>query len=75
MVQLGDGARTAFWSDRWLDDVPLDTAIPELYSHTTLRCATVCQVICGGLAVVLGPRLSPVASRQRGALATRLATL
>jgi hypothetical protein len=67
MVQLGDCARTAFWSDWCLDDVPLDATVPELFSHTTLRSATVRQVICGGLAGVLAPRLSPVASRQREA--------
>jgi hypothetical protein len=61
-VHLGDGARTSFWSDQWLDDVPLDAAVPELFSHSTLQSAMVRQVIRGGLDGVLAPRLSPVAS-------------
>jgi hypothetical protein len=55
-----------------LDDVSLDVVTPELFSYSTLQCATVHQVVYGGLEAILAPRLSPVASRQRDLLADRL---
>jgi hypothetical protein len=40
-VQLGDGARTAFWHDHWLPRGALSATMPELLSHSTAPSATV----------------------------------
>jgi hypothetical protein len=67
-VVVGDGARASFWSDRWIGDVPLDVSMPELFTHSSLQCATVRQVVSARLDAILVPRLSPVAARQRDLL-------
>jgi hypothetical protein len=67
-VVVGDGARASFWSDRWIGDVPLDVSVPELFTHSSMQCATVRQVLSAGLDAILVPRLSPVAARQRDLL-------
>jgi hypothetical protein len=67
-VKVGDGARTAFWLDWWLPSGPVATTMPELFSHCSLQCASVRQVLTHGLDAVLAPRLSAVAAEQREAL-------
>lgn len=71
-VAVGDGSRTAFWHDKWLPAGPLALAMPELFSHCTLQCATVRQVMIGGLDALLVPRLSVTAARQKAELASLL---
>jgi hypothetical protein len=64
-VKIGDGARTAFWLDWWLPSGPISITMPELFSHCSLQCASVRQVLMHGIDAVLAPRLSTMASRQR----------
>jgi hypothetical protein len=74
-VVIGDGARASFWFDRWIGDVPLDVSMPELFTHSSLQCATVRQVFSAGLDAILVPRFSPVAARQRNLLLPMLAAV
>ncbi|XP_051224498.1 uncharacterized protein [Lolium perenne] len=49
--------------------------MPELFSHCSLQCALVRQVLTHGLDAVLAPRLSTVASGQREALLLLLSSV
>jgi hypothetical protein len=42
--------------------------MPELFSHCSLQCASVRQVVTHGLDTILAPRLSAVAARQHDEL-------
>jgi hypothetical protein len=78
-VQLADGARAAFWLDSWtcaeLPAGPMASTMPELFSHNTLRSATVRQVMACGLDSILVPRLSSTAAQQRSVLLRALSML
>lgn len=67
-VEIGDGARTAFWWDAWTPSGPLAAAMPELLSHCTAPGATVRQMMATGLDNNLVPRLSATAAAQKDAL-------
>ena len=72
-VAVGDGSRTAFGYNRWLPIGPLALAIPELFPHYTLQCATVRRVVIVGLDALHVLRLSVTATRQRATLSALLA--
>lgn len=74
-VKIGDGVRTAFWLDWWLPSGPVAAAMPELFSHCSLQCASVRQILTHGLDAVLAPRLSAVAAEQRERLLLLLSTV
>jgi hypothetical protein len=54
---------------------PLPITFAELFSQITLQCASVHLVLDLGLASVLAPRLSLVASRQRDELLLAMASM
>jgi hypothetical protein len=51
--------------DWWMPTGPLVVTPPELFYHSMLQSTSVHQVFNHGLASILAPRLSSVASRQR----------
>jgi hypothetical protein len=49
---LGNGARTSFWIDKWVGDLPLSVSFPRLFSLAIDKEATI-----GNLVVVEGDRI------------------
>ena len=62
--QIGDGARTAFWLDSWVSDVPLSTKFAALFSHALESDALVQRVLTRGISACLVPRLNSAGARQ-----------
>jgi hypothetical protein len=74
-VQLGDGAHASFWHDAWLSETPLAVRCPVLLSHAVDVDASVHSVFIGGLEWALVPRLTDAADRERGMVASEMATV
>ncbi|KAK2410379.1 hypothetical protein QL285_045745 [Trifolium repens] len=49
---LGNGARTSFWNDKWVGDLPLSVSFPRLFSLANDK-----EVTIGELVVVDGDRI------------------
>jgi hypothetical protein len=63
-VSLGDGARTAFWTDDWSVSGALCSSMPTLCTHATDRQVSVAAVVRDGLRHHLVPRLTVVAATE-----------
>jgi hypothetical protein len=61
-VALGDGARTAFWSDDWSGSGALCASMPALFTHATNQLVSVAAVMRDGIRHHLVPRLTTVAT-------------
>lgn len=58
------GTNTYFWLDTWIDQKPLATLFPCLYSHTTLPLARVATIFNYGLDSILRNRLTSNAAAE-----------
>ncbi|KAK1685445.1 hypothetical protein QYE76_046293 [Lolium multiflorum] len=67
-VQLGDGARCAFWLDSWLPVGAICSVFPALFSHAIDTQASVAAVLRRGLDSALVTRITATAAHQRSLL-------
>jgi len=67
-VKVKDGKSCSFWADVWLGDEALEDSFPALFSHCTLKQASVHDVFELGLPQILVPRLSTQATSQLNSL-------
>jgi len=74
-VIIGDGKSCSFWEDVWLGDDALEDAYPVLFSHCTLKTASVCQMMELGIEQSLVPRLSSQAVSELNSLRTALSSV
>jgi hypothetical protein len=61
---VGDGRRTAFWLDAWLDKRPLCSLFPALFSHVVDNESSVMDVMGHGVRAALVPRLTACGETQ-----------
>ena len=72
-VSIGDGASTSFWLDLWLDDIPLASRFPALFSHSRRCNISVAKALSdSSLHLHLQPRLSAVAESKLSVLVAQL---
>jgi hypothetical protein len=74
-VAIGNGKFCSFWADVWLQDEALEDTYPALYSHCTLKNASVHQMLQLQLERSMVPRLSNQAASELQALRAQLASV
>lgn len=71
-VLTNNGQKTFFWLDSWLQDTPLATTFPSLYSHSTNTHIPVVHIMRYGVQANLVNRLTLAASHELAALSLLL---
>jgi hypothetical protein len=74
-VSIGNGVRTFFWSENWLDEGDLRSHFPALFCHAVKPDASVVAVLSSGLRACLVPRLTAAGEREIAAVEARLVSV
>jgi hypothetical protein len=73
-VTIGDGSRTSFWYDAWVDDEALADRFPVLHSHCARKGFSVAQIQASGIdsSQLWVPRMSQQAQSELNEVRTIL---